>query len=252
MRKTTFFFLLLLFSQVAGAQLPQGPYIVTTAQYGDFNASPLDAMKEHVVKVFKDGYYITASFGNSFKPFRGSSGGRYSVRDGKYVETVQFSSWDTGLVNRVLQFDYKLTPDGFLQKGIINTGSYKNHYLLEDYKKIEPPVPLQNSQLEGVWMLKSTYWDDADPFLNPIEEIKIYAYPRFAWAQYNAVTREFVGAGGGTYRFDGTNLVEVIEYFTYEMALGSEFKVEVRFNDDGTIQQTSWGGRMVEIWKRAN
>jgi hypothetical protein len=233
-----------------GAQTPQGPFQATAAQYGDINADPLDMMRENVVKIFKDGYWIAASFGNSVRPFRGCTGGRYSVKDGKYMEDVAFSSWDSTAANRQFVFDYTFSPGQFTQKGYVNSMKYPHHLVDEKYQQIVPAVPLKNNALEGVWYLESTVWDGDNPFSSKIEEVKIYAYPRFAWAQYNAVTNRFIGAGGGTYQYDGEQLIETVEYFTYEIALGTKFKVEVSMKPNGTMQQVSWDGRMVEIWSR--
>lgn len=234
------------------AQKLEGPFKATAAQYGDINADPLDMMKEQIVKVFKNGYWIATTFGNSLHPFKGCTGGTYEVKDGKYIEKVDFSSWDSTAVGKVFIFDCKVLPNQFAQKGYVNSVKYPNHLVNESYRKIPPVYPLKNHSLEGVWFLQSTVWDGDNPFPNPVTEIKIYTYPRFTWAQYDAATKRFIGAGGGTYRFDGKKLVETIEYFTYEMALGTEFNVDVQLAPNGTMLQTSWGGRMIETWKKAD
>ncbi len=250
MRKSLLFVANLFFLFSLSAQKLEGPFQATAAQYGDINANPLDMMRENVVKIFKDGYWIAASFGNSVNPFRGCTGGRFTVKEGKYYEEVIFSSWDSTAANRQFIFDCTVTTDRFAQWGYVNSVKYPNHLVDEKYQKIIPTVPLKNNSLEGVWYLETTVWDGDNPFHSKIEEIKIYSYPRFAWAQYNAVTNQFIGAGGGTYHFDGETLVETVEYFTYELALGTRFKVEVSMKPNGTMQQVSWGGRMVEIWSK--
>lgn len=250
MRKNLLFICCLLFAVSLSAQKLEGPYQATAAQYGDINADPLDMMRENVVKIFKDGYWLAASFGNSVRPFRGCTGGRFTLKNGKYNEEVIFSSWDSTAANSQFTFDFTIAPDQFTQRGYVNSLKYPNHLVDEKYKKIIPAEPLKNNSLEGVWYLETTVWDGDNPFHSKIEEIKIYAYPRFAWAQYNAVTNQFIGAGGGTYQYDGEELIETVEYFTYEIALGTRFKVEVSMKPNGTMQQVSWGGRMVEIWSR--
>jgi hypothetical protein len=245
------FLLFVSISISVSAQNLEGAFNAISAQYGEINASPLDMMRERVVKIFKDGYWMAVSFGNSIHPFRGCTGGTFIVKNGKYIETVLFSSWDSTAVGKAFKFDCKVMKDDFEQKGFVNSQKYPNHLVFEEYKRINPELSLKDSSLEGVWFLQSTVWDGDDAFKAPISEMKIYAYPRFAWAQFNTETRQFVGAGGGTYQYDGSTVMEKIDYFTFDMAMGINFKVDVFMKPDGQMQQTSWGGRMVELWKRA-
>jgi hypothetical protein len=83
-----------------------------------------------------------------------------------------------------------------------------------------------------------------------MKSIKIYAYPRFAWAQYNAVTKQFMGAGGGTYQFDGNKLTENIEYITYdEVPLNKPYELDIVKTTDNKFQQTGQN-KFIETWKR--
>jgi hypothetical protein len=228
-----------------------GAYKIVKAQYGKSDSSEFDTMHEHCIKIFKDGYWITAFFGNSLKPFEGTRGGTFTLKNGKYYEKMDFNSWDSTAVGKEFEFDYKHDDHRYIQKGMINTDRFKDFLMVQEFRKMTAAEPLKNTKLEGVWFLKNTRWDDDDSYEKPIEEMKIYCYPRFAWAQYDPVTRQFIGAGGGTYQFDGENLIEHIEYFTYDLALGADYKIEVKIGNDGSVQQTSWGGRMIQIWNKA-
>lgn len=250
MKNLLWLFCLLMYS-FSSAQSIDGAYKIVKAKYGTGDSSEFDIMHEHCIKVFKDGYWITAFFGNSLKPFGGTRGGTFTLKNGKYIEKMNFNSWDSTAVGKQFEFEYKLKDDYYVQKGMINTDRFKDFLMVQEFRKMTDVVPLKNTSLEGVWFLINTRWDGDDAYEKPIEEIKIYCYPRFAWAQYDPVTKQFIGAGGGTYQFDGENLVEHIEYFTYDIALESNFNVDVKIAADGTIQQTSWGGRMIQKWKRA-
>ncbi len=54
--------------------------------------------------------------------------------------------------------DYKANENGFEQYGKINSDKYKNYQVIEKFARISSLVPLKNSALEGVWVLKeNTY-----------------------------------------------------------------------------------------------
>jgi hypothetical protein len=136
--------------------------------------------------------------------------------------------------------------------GRINSEKYHDFTVKEEYIKIKSDIPLKDASLEGAWQLKGAEWGGkpGEASVNNFEQIKIYSYPRFAWAQYNQKTKQFFGAGGGTYQYDGKKLVEHIEYMTYNLALSTDYLIEVKKLADGTLQQVSQEGMFKEIWQR--
>lgn len=244
--------LLLIISASVSAQIPEGAFKITAAQYGDKISTPEELMSRQIIKIFKDGYWISTFFGDPQKPFSGSGGGTFTTANGKYIEKLLFYSWDSTAVGDVYHFDYRLEGNRYFQNGKMNSDKYPDHVIKEEFVKMKTDIPLKNNSLEGAWILQSATWDSKNAYDQPIEQIKIYAYPRFAWAQYNSNTKQFIGAGGGTYQFDGKNVTEHIEYITYNgIALSTDVNVEVKKSPDGTMQQTTWQGRMVETWKKA-
>jgi hypothetical protein len=238
----------------SGAQPPDGAFRITSAQYGENKkaTSGADLYRQQTIKIFKDGYWIAAFFGNPKKPFSGSGGGTFKASNGKYVETLTFYSWDSTAVGDTYQFDYQLQGDVYKQEGYMNSEKYKNYLIKEAFRKIQSDIPLKNPALEGAWILQSAVVDSTRKFKpQSFEQIKIYSYPRFAWAQYNPATKQFVGAGGGTYQYDGQKLTEHIEYTTYDMALGTDYEITVKSRGEGTMEQTGPNGWTQERWKKA-
>ncbi len=250
--KKLVFFLLLIISASVSAQVLEGAFKITAAQYGDKPNTPEELIRRQIIKIFKDGYWISAFYGDPQKPFSGSGGGTFTTVNGKYTERLLFYSWDSTAVGDVYNFDYRLEGNRYFQNGKMNSDKYPDHVIKEEFVKMKTDIPLKNNSLEGTWILQGATWDSKDAYEQPIEQIKIYAYPRFAWAQYNSTTKQFIGAGGGTYQFDGKNVTEHIEYITYNsLALSTDVNVEVKKLANGTMQQTTWQGRMVETWKKA-
>lgn len=230
---------------------PDGPYKIISAHYGPDTSLDETMSKTNIIKIFKDGYWIGAFFGNPQKPFEGSGGGIFKTRNNKYIETLQFYSWDSTAVGRTYTFNYKLYGNTYTQEGVINSDKYKDFSIRENYEKIASSVPLKNAYLEGAWRLEDAVWGN-EKLTNEkyahMNEIKIYAYPRFAWAQYNNVTKQFMGAGGGTYQFDGKKLTENIEYITYDRPLNKPYELNIeKIAGDKFLQIDNKGNK--ETWK---
>ena len=245
--------LLLITSGGVIAQKLEGAFKIKAAQYGDKSLSQQELSKQQVVKIFKNGYWIGAFFGDPKKPFSGTCGGTYKIENGKYLETVNFYSWDSTAVGDTYSFNYKLDNDTYVQDGRMDSEKYPNYIIKEEFTKFRTEVPLKNASMEGAWILQdATCLDKAgkETSVKNYEQIKIYCYPRFAYAQYNAQTKQFIGAGGGTYQYDGKKLTEHIEYTTYDNALGSDYEIEVENGASGNIQQLSQKGSFRETWKQ--
>lgn len=241
----------LVLPMMSQAQQLEGAFLLKASQYGEEVSSEEESQSTKVVKIFKDGYWITGFFGHQKHPFDGSGGGTYTTDKGKYIETLRFYSWDSTAAGKTYTFDYRLEGGRYFQEGFINSDKYKNYLIKEEMSRIRPVCDLKNAALEGVWFLKESLYDDEkSEIVRPVEMVKIYAYPRFAWARYNTATGQFLGAGGGSYSFDGKKLIEHIEYITYDMAIGSDIEAEVQL--EGRQMQQSfpvWRGK--ELWQRA-
>lgn len=251
----TYITLLLLSSVLTcGAQTPDGAFKITGAQYGDTAMTKEAITKQTIIKLFKDGYWIAAFFGDPARPFYGSGGGTFKIENGRYVEKLDFYSWDSTAVGKVYTFDYKLTPTAYHQEGRINSDQYKNYIIKEDFEKITAAEPLKNAGLEGAWQLKQADWGTAkfgEGTYAGMAGIKIYAYPRFAWAYYNPTTKHFESAGGGTYQFDGTTLTEKLEYWSYGPLPQKSNPIKITMPDkEGYQQQSADVG--TEHWQRLN
>lgn len=253
MKKTLFPLLaVLLFNGFAAAQKPDGAFRFIGGQHGDNTIAQQDLQKQHVIKIFKDGYWMAAYFGNPEKPFNGVGGGTYTAVNGKYTEKLDYYSWDSTAVGDTYTFDFSVTGDNYFQNGKMDSEKYPDYTIREEFAKIKSSLPLQNTSLEGAWLLQKVTWTPDGKDAKTFDQVKIYAYPRFAWAQFDRKNKKFIGAGGGTYQYDGKKLVERIEYITYPLALGTEYEINVTNEGPETMRQESQQGVMKEWWKKVN
>jgi hypothetical protein len=236
-----------------------GAYLQTKNKYGAMTDwKPRDSVM--VMKVFRDGYWMTASFDDTRqgrKPFSGACGGTYELKNGKYVEKVGFYSWDSTAVGNVFDFDYKISDKQYEQYGVMNSEKYKNYPINEICERITSTEPLKNNGLEGVWFMQEGYWGGASRFgegkYKGFQVVKIFNYPMVVYAYYNPTTRKFDGAGGCRYQFDGKTLTETNEFWSWQTDGSRKGKVEqhkIALNN-GQFVQEGWSGKLREVYAKA-
>ncbi len=213
-----------------------------------------------VVKVFRDGYWLSASFDDKrpgHQSFSGACGGTYELKNGKYVETVGFYSWDSTAVGNVFDFDYKVSSTQYEQYGMMNSEKYKNYPINEIAERVTTTDPLKNSGLEGVWFMKEGYWGGSSRFgegqYKDVQVVKIFSYPMVVYAYYNPKTRQFDGAGGAMYQFDGKTLTETNEFWSWQTdgkRRGTNEKFRISTTNGQYIQQ-GWEDKLREVWAKA-
>ncbi|WP_345270146.1 hypothetical protein [Nibrella viscosa] len=73
------------------------------------------------------------------------------------------------------------------------------------------------------------------------------------YAYYNPTTRQFDGAGGARYQFDGKTLTETNEFWSWQENGARKGKVETfRVTvKDGQYIQEGWSGVLREVWSKA-
>ena len=236
-----------------------GAFRQTKNKYGDMTEwKPRNDVT--VVKVFRDGYWLAAFYDDKRPgrtPFDGACGGTYELKNGKYVEKVAFYSWDSTAVGNVFHFDYKISPTQYEQYGVMNSAKYKDYPINEVAERLTAAEPLKNDALEGVWFMNEGDWGSSGRLgegqYKNSRVVKIFAYPMVVYAYYDPTTRQFQGAGGARYQFDGTTLTETNEFWSWQAdgrrkGKVEKFKVSVR---DGRFVQEGWEGKLREVFAKA-
>ncbi|HTS45877.1 MAG TPA: hypothetical protein VMH01_15865 [Puia sp.] len=233
-----------------GQQNLDGAFKVEKAKYAN---ESMNTDSITVIKIFKDGYWIGAFFSGSPWWFDGCGGGTYRISKGKYIETVHFWSWDSTAAGSVITFNYKLEKDKYTQEGKINSAKYKDYSIEEEYQRISSSEPLKNNSLEGAWVMEAGQWGKEKLGEGEYKNVmvrKIFAYPRFAFAYFDMTKKRFIGAGGGTYQYDGKTLTEKIEYWSWGTPDHpvSEFKIAML--SENKFSQSGWDNGLSETWKK--
>ena len=220
-----------------------------------------------VIKIFRDGYWFGAFYDDKrrgqydekdagIKPFNGACGGTYELKNGKYMEKVNFYSWDSTAIGNVFSFDYKVSEKQYEQYGVMTSDKYKNYPINEVSERIKATEPLKNAGLEGVWFMKEGQWSEdrlGQGKYKNMQVVKIFAYPMVVYAYYNPVTRQFNGAGGATYQFDGKTLTETNEFWSWQPN-GTRKGITEKFNvspKNGQYVQEGWEGKLREVFAKA-
>jgi hypothetical protein len=208
-------FLTLLFTACSlKEQKLDGAYILVAAKYDDSNFTKNNAEGYKTIKVFKNGYWISTSF--TEKSIIECYGGAYKIKDEYCTQIVNFNSTDTSVIGKEYSYEYDL-DDKDSSANFIGVNLNKKSYEKEVYEKINAPEPLKNTSLEGVWIMKpgQAGYNDKN------EIIRIFSFPAFTRTVYNFKEKRFANTYGGTYRFDGKELIEKIEYSNYQIPPGS-------------------------------
>jgi len=250
--KTYFLLLGFLICTLASAQKagPQGAYQLLSAQYGDTPPEIANGGDAKAAKIIKDGYWIAGFYDTKDKPFSGACAGSYTIKDGKYVETLYFFSWDSTAAANTFSFDYTIESNYYHQYGKIQSDKYKDYIIDEMYLKKQSAEPVKNNALEGVWFLESGKWGDQtyDRKTNPDRMgMKIYAYPMAFFGHWDNKTHSFFGAGGSNYQFDGQTLTENLVFTSLEEA-GKTHQIKITLQGDTYTQE--WDG-FKEVWRKA-
>ena len=111
---------------------------------------------------------------------------------------------------------------------------------------------MANSAL-GTWEIVSKeYAGQPSPITQ--REIKILAPGHFMWVIYDKGTMKTVGAGTGTWKLNGDNYTEHVDFADAEGAAGlngSDFKFTIVVVGDTHTQTGTMGTtQMKEVWKR--
>jgi hypothetical protein len=110
----------------------------------------------------------------------------------------------------------------------------------------------------GTWQLVSAKYGDAKEFSDVSNEgphIKMLTADRFIWVIYDSKTKLISLSMGGSYRLQGSNYTETVEFFLpqgMKIYLGKEQEFTISVEGDKLFQsgKLSDGQRIEEIWQR--
>lgn len=203
-----------------------------------------DGKNIKTVVIFSDAYQVMTQHDADSGAFIMTNGGAWKLEGDTMTETVEF---DTKTPERVgSQVSFK-----------VHISDTEMHIVDGDNKltRIDDGTP---GKLQGAWLMSGRVRDgktQTRDINRPRKTMKILSGTRFQWTAYNTETKQFMGAGGGTYTTINGKYTENIEYFSRDdnkvgMSLGFDFRL-----DDGKWHHqgfSSKGDPMHEIWSPRN
>jgi hypothetical protein len=198
---------------------------------------------EEQVVIFADGYFTHTVYDQQNRKFIRTRGGIFTLRDEELSVRYEFDTKDTEQVGQTVK--YKLDAD---EKEIeLDLNGQK-----QEWSKIDEG----NEGLAGLWTISARQQNGE---LVPIHQrgtrktIKILSSTRFQWAAIDPGTKQFMGTGGGSYKFENGQYIENIEFFSRD---SSRVGQSLSFN--GKIDNGEWhhsgfsskGDPIYEVWSR--
>lgn len=200
---------------------------------------------QSTVVIFQDGYFTCTQY--TQKAFTQSWGGPYLISDNQLSITIEFNSADTAKTGTSEEF-YFSVKNNFLELKYNTTAKSIKYSRVDD----------GSGALAGVWKITAR---EQDGKLIPIHQtgarktLKILTGTRFQWFAINPDTKQFSGAGGGTYTFLNGKYTENILFFSRDNS-----RVGAQLVFDGKIENGQWhhsglsskGDKIYEVWGRVS
>lgn len=193
-------------------------------------------------RIYAGDYFAVALYNKDGKEFTGTYGGKYALKDGQLIETIEF---DTRKPERV---GTEVTSAASVDKDaatITITGV--------TLTRTDNGTP---GQLSGAWLITGRINDKGEirrSTPGARRTMKILSGTRFQWIAYNVETKEFFGTGGGTYTTVSGKYTENIEFFSRDNT-----RVGASLSFDFSLVEGDWqhkglsskGEPIHEIWTK--
>jgi len=215
------------------------------AQYGNEGEGHPDNIR--VLKIMQNGVYFVRYINQENDQVVLTHGGKYECLDNSQVSSHIIFSTTNATQRRGMSglIDYKINDEQIVMEGTIG----ENTKLHEVWTHVEGDEDNDNS-IEGMWKVSSRkYGDNILGEDEPIEFYKAYEGDTVVVVAYNTETKNVLFTHGGTYTFDGRNLVETIKFRSTNAATLGEYTFQVEIQEDQFTQKGETNGTVLEeVW----
>jgi hypothetical protein len=226
----------------------EGAYELIAAKYGDSTVDEEDIKTNKTVRVAKNGYWITSASADSRQlSFKHTSGGTYFIKNRKCVENMHFGFREN--LHSTILSEMESGQQFYVRNRIVKDARLGKIVVKEKFKKL-PNKYLSDTTVEGVWKIITSKWFGHNNKEKDFAHIKIYCYPYFIWANYGSLTREVTAVGGGTYQFNGTELIEYYNSFYPSTPAIGVANIKITWLSSGEMLQVHSGGIGKEMFKK--
>jgi hypothetical protein len=195
------------------------------------------------VLLFMDGYFTHTTYDKATKQFMQTRGGTYTWQNNRLTVHYEFDTQKGGQIGQAVTY----------------TASLKNGQLVANLAGSEEGwnrLDEGQAPLAGLWKITARKQNGELQAIHQTgtrKTVKILTGTRFQWAAIDPGTQQFMGAGGGTYTFQGGKYTELIEFFSRDSS-----RVGSSLTFDGRLENGEWhhsglssrGDAIYEVWSR--
>ena len=195
------------------------------------------------VLIFMDGYFTHTVYDKESKQFIQTRGGSYVNDKNKLTVNYEFDTKNKEKVGQSISYAI-----GWVNHQLTANISEKQ----EIWKRIDGGT----SGLSGLWKITARKQEGDLVAIHQTgtrKTVKILTNTRFQWAAIDPGTKQFMGTGGGTYKFNNGKYTENIEFFSRDSS-----RVGSALTFDGKLENGDWhhsgasskGDPIYEVWSR--
>lgn len=236
MKKMIVFPLIMIFGWITAQDL-DGAWKLT-------HQNGVEVNDDEYIKIYQDDYFAFGAKRIEDNHFIGAGGGAFELKDGDYLETLDFFTLDPTQVGTTNHYKLDLTNGKLVISAEINGST-----LVEIWEKL----PEKSDDLTGNWVITGRKRDGEISRSTPgaRRTIKILSGGRFQWVAFNSETKEFSGSGGGVYTAEDGKYTENITFFSRDdnrVGASLGFDYEVIGGEWHHSGNSSTGNPIYEIW----
>jgi len=210
--------------------------VIAQELVGAWQTGPDDNRRVIIVS-FK--HFAVTVYNLKEKTFTGTYGGSWRVEKDQLVSLHEFNTMNAGQV-------------GSETRQLINVKNDKLKLGDVEFTRIDNGTP---GALAGAWLITGRVTEKGQQTITPgaRKTMKILSGTRFQWIAYNSETKEFFGAGGGTYTTEAGKYTEAIEFFSRDntrVGMTLEFNFELPEGNWRHSGKSSKGEPIDEIWTK--
>ncbi len=196
---------ILTWGQANGSQDITGVWRVNASSWNEDTKQYADC---EMIKFITNSRWASIFYWPKTKKFAGTGGGTYEWKDGVYVETCEYFTWDPSAVGTQQSFKMSIENESLIQEGRLNTDKFKYPYyaVYERLDKLSWVYKNQKST-QGVWGLTSGTMGAERLDQEKIQEkygsvVKIITPNFFISTFFDKQKRTMNGVTFGTYSID--------------------------------------------------
>ncbi len=218
------------------AQPHVGTWRITSATYTNarMQSETVDQSQVDELKIITPTHFmwmsqVPDSTNKARKVFGGAGGGHYSLDGIKYIESLEYASWEDYETNKT-DFSLRVEGDKMYQMGAISNQTGDKTILQEVWQREN--VPANNGKLAGTWHLVSQKITDPKGVLSTTDmtthkRVKVITPTHWMYIAQSIHDgkKAFTEAAGGTYTLEGNKYTQK-HAFDHKMQWESTFRLE--------------------------